>query len=76
MKKLLLELPENKSAKIVELKVTDTKLACRFYELGLIVGQTIKVLKIAGKKSAMLICVRGFTLALDKQTCSLVVVDD
>lgn len=76
MKKLLSELSEDKAAKIVELKAADTKLECRFYELGLIVGQSVKVLKKTSKGRALLICIRGYCLAVDKQTADLVVVDE
>ena len=75
MEYLLNKAPKNKELTICKINETDPKLVRRFSELGFIIGQKIQILYTPNNRT-WVICLRGFTLALDIIVCQKVVVHD
>jgi Fe2+ transport system protein FeoA len=75
MEKCIKDLKKGESGTIVRVLADNLALEKRYQELGLINGQVVTVQHIAPAKSAYIICVRGYLLALDKDICAKVVVE-
>lgn len=73
MEYLLSNAPINKQLKITKILDVSDKLLHRFSELGIIIGQKVTVMCSPTSKSRV-ICIRGYTLALDITLCQRVVV--
>lgn len=74
--KTLLDAKKNQKVIISNIIESDPALARRYCELGLIIGEKIEVICKAPKNSSVLICVRGYSLALDSNTCKKVIINE
>ena len=73
MEYLLNLAPINTKLRICKIEEVNDKLLKRFSELGIIVGQTISIISKPNKQN-IIVCVRGYLLALDEVVSSKVVV--
>ena len=76
MEKLLCDMLENQTAKVVKVLEQNDQVLCRLQEYGLVDGEIVRVIKIAPQSKVYLISIRGFALCLDKETCKKVVVSE
>lgn len=74
MQKKLCELKKNQSGKVVNV-CGELHIRRRLLELGITRGIKIKVLAVSTLKNSFLLQIRGYTLALRKNSLELISVD-
>ena len=68
------ELTVNQTCKIVEV-IADLRLKRRVFELGLVVGEKIKILSVSPLRNSFLIMVKNYSLALRKSILNDILVE-
>lgn len=74
MEKNLTEIDLQKEYKILKIDTHDQALLLRYYNFGLVEGQSVAVLRVSPKNATYLIAVRGYALAVDKTFAQRIVV--
>lgn len=63
-------------SKVIVKVLEGGKLSYRLFEMGIIVGTKVKIVRIAPLKDPYLLSIRGYYLALRKEIVDLIIVED